>query len=87
MRFVEHGLSCSGSLCQPFLAHSQFTQSRVLHLQPWNGTWSCVWGSQEGRELGREWRLCVCGYRSLLPGITSVFGTWFIHEATESCDL
>lgn len=29
----------------------------------------------------------ICGYRLLLLGVTSIFGTWFIHEAAESGDL
>lgn len=27
------------------------------------------------------------GDRLLLPGVTSVFGTWFVHEAIDSGDL
>lgn len=40
-------------------------------------------GSQEKK---RSW-IESGDYRLLLPGVTSVFGTWFIHEAIESGDL
>lgn len=83
MRFMECGLSCFDSLCQPFLTHYQPSPS--ISSAPFVAL-SCMRGSQEKK---RSWIESgdMCDYRLLLPGVTSVFGTWFIHEAIESGDL